>query len=374
MARRKHRIDEDVSRRRRYNLRREHRITRRERIKRFVTRTLERSRWSNTMRAKYYGRRLEAWVTRKLIELLPDEMKPEAIRRYLMEIEETENIWEWITVFTARLFEGGYFRYRLLTDIERRVAWKIYETFYESPVAKVVVYTNVFSDVVRDRFFWENFRDYSEYAVYNVINMVSGKIAECPAENVPDPWQRLFIEYYVPFFKRKVCRSGMIAMKITPVTIRFIRGRNGSMYVSRYVPVFVLRSDVWITNSIPTDRHFKVLGWRKEVTEYVSTRCFAGRDVIDYETRIVTARDYLRRDYRIRRFRDVIFRPYTAIHDFARAIGKPEAFIDIDHCSVYTIVGREPKTSRVYRRYKEADDLIRYIAVTKGHGSMKYRY
>ena len=314
---------------------------------------------------------MEIWTIKKLWNLLPDEYKAEAAKLLLKDVEEAENIWEWLELLFLRAFERGYFRYRIVTAIEREVAWKIFTTFYEAPAVKVIVYTNAYSDVIRDRYFWENFRDYAEFATYNVLDMVISKITECPTENVPDPWQMLFLEYYVPFFKRKVCRSGMLALKITPLTIRFVRHRNGSMYVSRYVPVFVLRADAWLTRTAPIDRHFKVLGWRKEVTEWISTRVFAGRGIIDFDTEITTARDFLRRDYRIRRIRDVIFRPYTVVHDFCRAIGKPEAFIDVDHCSLYAIPDREPVTSRLYRRYARADELIRYTTLAKGYAKRR---
>ena len=251
MARRKIRIDERQSVRRQYEVRKERRLRLRTRIKRRTIQALERAKWNNRLRARYYAERIETWIVRKVIERLPEDVKEEVVRFYLMELEEARDVWEWLEFIATRMFDVGYFRFRIVHDIEIRTAWKVYELLYRTPSIKVIVYTNAYSDSIRDRHFWENFKDYSEYAIYNVIDMVVSKIEQCPTENVPDPWQKLFLEYYVPFFKRKMCRSGMLAIKVTPITIRFIRNRKGSMYVARYVPVFVLRADVWATRTIP---------------------------------------------------------------------------------------------------------------------------
>jgi len=201
-------------------------------------------------------------------------------------------------------------------------------------------------------------------AVTRVIEMIEASRKYVNLRDIPAYLVRYLLENYVPYFKVKQCRSAMLAIKVSALTLEHIIGRNVKIYIARYVPVKAIKPSTWAVRGIPIDFRFHDLINEKPDWDIISIRMFAGRHRLDYETELPLARDTLGRPFIAFRTRDVIYVPMWVVRAFCHAIGKPEDWIDVDHCSVYAVISRHtPTGDRYARAEKMSDDLerLRYV-------------
>lgn len=292
---------------------------------------------------------------------LTRNMSPEQrFREYLewnKELEEVETFRELIRFYLMKIPMRHYFRNWIRRRIEWRVLEYLYRNFFYSPVVKMVVQINVWTESKRDAQFYKEFQNFVYKALDNMALAIERKAFEISTTDTEPYWVKFFAEQYVPFMKERRCRSQLVALKITPLSFRLVKDKHAGFFVSRYTPIFVIRMDAYIGSSLPRDMYLVRMAWAKYLLDLTSLRLYGGEGAISMDTPVVTARDNLRRPYLVRTIRDLVFRPYTAVHDFARAVGKPESWKNIDHCSLYAVFGRTTNAMRMYRRLNNLDDF-----------------
>ena len=291
-----------------------------------------------------------SWTLRIAIwRLLPEEIAWEMVVRELRTYEQM-TWWERI-LFAANLrllrFHGPRFYTHYFA--RRTVEWFRRHFIYKWP-AKVVIHVEewTIADVHTNiRSLWPELYDDGVRAVVRMSESMR-KIELEPV--LSEAMLRFVLEELVAYYKREVCKSNLVAVRITPVVYHEVAGKQGRFYISRWTPIMVIKPDPYVRRAVPIDFHFVTLAHVKPEEDKASVRSYAGEGPIDYDTEVVTARDSTRNVFLRGRVRDIVFTPYRVARDFARALGTPEKWIHVTHCSLYVIPARSTATSRKYRR------------------------
>ena len=276
----------------------------------------------------------------------------EYFERALWELRTLEQMTFWERLYWRLGFmlfrydhRQGLFRYVLRRKLEK---WRFH--FTRKWPAKAVFHVTEYYRTVRELDVKERNPEIFDDTVRVVVDMAKAR-AKWETEVVPnEEYLRLFLQELVAYYKEEECKSNLIAVMITPVIYHYVKGQEGRFYISRWTPVMVLKPDPWIRRAMPIDTHFVTLAQEKPEEEWVSVRVYAGEGKAEDDTEVVTARDNAREPFLRGRVRDVIFRPYKVARDFARALGTPEKWIHMTHCSLYFMPTRSTEMSRRYRK------------------------
>lgn len=289
-------------------------------------------------------------LARMLIIRLTDPEEAFDIALRELKTLEQYTFWE-LVLYRAGLMLFRYHHRRSLTYwIARRIVQDIVRHFEPKWPVKAVFHVTEYYTTVRDLTVRNEDPDLFDETARVVVEMTRAK-ATWETEPVPDEnLLRWFLQELVAYYKEEICKSNMVAVVIRPVIYHIVRGEEGHFYVSRWTPVMVIRPDPWIRRAMPIDTHFLELAEQKPEDEWASIRTYAGEGPVDDDTEVVTARDACREPFLRGRVRDVLFFPYRVARDFARALGMPEKWIHITHCSLYFTPTRSGQMARRYRK------------------------
>jgi len=165
---------------------------------------------------------------------------------------------------------------------------------------------------------------------------------------------------YLSWLRPKRCHQSAMLIRVTPLTMKFLKDREGYLYTAIHMSAKHLAYNPYSRNTIPRPYHFTILNRRKG-TEKFSTKLKAGWTVIRLNNFIATAIDHMDRIYAVRRIAETILRPYVILKDRARTLGRPELRFNVEHCSVYAKLGRKIKS----RKLDRLDDAKRFLEKRK---------
>jgi len=158
--------------------------------------------------------------------------------------------------------------------------------------------------------------------------------------------------YYAPY-KEVPCKRSQYLVKLTPLTMRYLKGYGVRFYVLRFTNVGTLHNSPYIVVTKPIDIHFANLRKKKPWFEKVSSMIFAG------ETSNLTGREDIPTTMDWRREPRNLMKTYVAMtlgykinENFARTLGLRDRIKNFDHCSIYVkpIVGKIYKPERTIER------------------------
>jgi len=164
------------------------------------------------------------------------------------------------------------------------------------------------------------------------------------------------------FMRYKRCHQSMLALKITPITYKVARDKEGHVYIATFMDNKTLWYNPYTMKTIKPQAWFWVVNRRKSRGEEFSIKHYAGTTVMKLDSEVAVEIDELLRPRVVRKLRDVIFMPHVIIKHKARSIGRPEARFDIHHCSVYFIPVRKSKTRK---RTELPEDKLVYELLRK---------
>jgi len=250
----------------------------------------------------------------------------------------------------------------ILADwVEEQLTWLYLERVLKIAKDKARFRIVFSKECSRDAKLMQLYHEAATQALAHIINMCQAKFDQASYANTDKSLVRLFLECYSQFHKEKPCRGNSFAIKLTPVTLKLVRGIEGTVHTSKYVPVVILRAEPYIKRANPIDPWLLSTAQRKYWWEIVSFKTAGGRVAAEYEAEIMTAQDATRKALRLRKLGDCVRRPDWIVRDFAHAIGKPEAAADIEHCSVYFIPIRYTQTHKRYTYHRfEQERMLRY--------------
>ena len=161
------------------------------------------------------------------------------------------------------------------------------------------------------------------------------------------PQLLFFLQRYIAYFKKYPCARKTYAIKITPVTIHLSRYYSNTYYVLRFIKVDDMREDPYLKASRSIDFYF-MSATRKPYEDIMNTLTYVGSGTANYSDKVALARDDLRRELTKAPLRRAILQPHWIRRAFAKILGKPELYDSANHCSIYAILSRKPKSAKLY--------------------------
>jgi len=281
--------------------------------------------WDYHTRAMAAYMRYNSWL-RVAREFLEEMLYEHSIKRVYDLVERAADFAELLEVL--RDFVAG--RARPLFVIEHRHFFVIDKTV----------------TVIRDRMLMDLPPEEREAVIEGLIKASTGKYE--PVEVLQRyPALRFFLQRYIAYFKKYPCVHKSFALRLTPVTLHFSRYMRSTYYVLRWVKVGDMREDALLRSARSIDLYF--LGaMRKPYDDILNTMTYVGSGTGDYNDTVALARDDLRRDFMRAPLRRAILSPHWIKRAMSKVLGKPEMYDNVHHCSVYAILERRPKTSKLY--------------------------
>jgi len=160
----------------------------------------------------------------------------------------------------------------------------------------------------------------------------------------------------------KRCHQSMLAIKITPITFKVARDKEGHVYIATFMDNKTLWYNPYSMKTIRPQAWFWVVNRRKSRGEEFSIKHYAGTTVMKLDSEVAVEVDELLQPRVMRKIRDVVFMPHVITKHKARSIGRPEARFDIKHCSVYFIPERK---SRARKRSELPRGKLLYELINK---------
>lgn len=237
-------------------------------------------------------------------------------------------------------FEKTREKLRLLRDIIRGRARTVFivrhQYFFRNKV-NVFAYDKILADMPEEQ------RDY----IVNTLRHIVEHRGVDPLQVRADPTLRYFISRFIAMYSRYPCKHNAYAVKLTPMTIRYFHGYRMTYYVIRWSVVSDVMADAYISRTRPVD--FSITLFRYKTTwDIINSLTESGVGSGDWNDTVVASRDHMRNTLVKMPLRRAILQPHHVKYAFAKAVGKPESHTVMGHCSVYGIIGRVPKSSKIY--------------------------
>ena len=183
--------------------------------------------------------------------------------------------------------------------------------------------------------------------IVNALRQASlGKFT--PAQLImEEPLVRWFLQRYMLYYQRYPCKHSSYAIKITPVTLHYFKGWNTTYYVMRFIKVRDLKHDPYLEIARNVDLYF-TMQVRKPYWDILNTFTYAESGTMDSSDYVTIARDDKRQSFIRIPLRRAILQPHHIKSALAKTVGMPEIADSTNHCSIYAILQRRPRTSRYY--------------------------
>jgi len=238
-------------------------------------------------------------------------------------------------------------RIEFFRDVIRRRSAVLYK------VTTYRVLTRTVREYKYDKFIMDLREDVRE-EVINALLAVSRMKGIDPRILEKYPWIIAFFRYYIAYYKKYPCKHNAFAIKITPLTIRILGGIRVTYYVLRWSPAKHAKADAFLGRTRPVSFFISFFRYKYD-DDLINSLLASGEGTCDWNDPIVVARDDKGDPMYIMPLRRAILQSHWIKYYFAKQLGMPEKYYDVDHCSVYVIVERRIK------RIKEYESRRRYI-------------
>jgi len=161
------------------------------------------------------------------------------------------------------------------------------------------------------------------------------------------PWIRYFLWYFIAYYSKYPCKHSAYAIKVTPVTVNYFGGIRVTYYVLRWAYAKDLKADPYIGRSRVVD--FNITFMRYKYDDDLYNSLLYGDEGGMSPNDLVTVLRNARRESEVRiPLRRAMYQPHWIRYYFAKMFGMPEKYTVVNHCSVYGILERTPKTPKLY--------------------------
>ncbi len=163
------------------------------------------------------------------------------------------------------------------------------------------------------------------------------------------PILRHFLMLYIAYYTKFPCKHRVYAIKITPVTLHFMKGLRTTYYVIRWAYAKDVKADPYLGRTRNVDFYFSFMRYKYD-GDLWNSMVVGGEGTGNYTDEVALARDHFRRATYLMNLRRAIFQTHWVKIALAKMMGKPEMATVVGHCSTYGTVGRYSITLRLLER------------------------
>jgi len=162
-----------------------------------------------------------------------------------------------------------------------------------------------------------------------------------------NPIYRYFLWFYIMYYSKYPCKHSAFAIKITPVIINYFGGVRAVYYVLRWAYAKDVKADPYLGRTRVVD--FNITFMRYKYDDDLFNSLLYGDEGAMSPDDLVTVLRNARRESEVRiPLRRAMYQPHWIRYYFAKMFGMPEKATVVNHCSVYGILERTPKTPKLY--------------------------
>jgi len=246
---------------------------------------------------------------------------------------------------TLRRYVETYERIRerltLLRDIalgRARVVFKVEHIYFFGRKWETWAYDKILMDMPKEQ------RD----LIVSFLRSVVASKGYDPIALDKYPWLRYFLWFFIMYYSRYPCRHSAFAVKITPVIVNYFGGVKVTYYVLRWSRAKDIKADPYLGRTRPVDFNITFMRYKYD-DDYYNSLVYGGEGAVTPEDMVTVIRNDLRESEVAIPLRRAMFQPHWIKYYFAKMMGKPETSTIVNHCSVYGILERTPKTAMLYR-------------------------
>jgi len=161
------------------------------------------------------------------------------------------------------------------------------------------------------------------------------------------PIYRYFLWFFIMYYSKYPCKHSAYAIKVTPVIVNYFGRVRSVYYVLRWAYAKDLKADPYIGRSRVVD--FNITFMRYKYDDDMYNSLLYGDEGAMSPDDLVTVLRNARRESEVRiPLRRAMYQPHWIRYYFAKMFGMPEKYTVVNHCSVYAILERTPKTPKLY--------------------------
>jgi len=185
--------------------------------------------------------------------------------------------------------------------------------------------------------------------IINILKSISVQRGILPNILQQVPGLLWFISTVVPFYSRMPCKHNAFAVKVTPVLRGSLAGTRAAYYVLRYAKAEDAKADPYLGRAKAVDWNFTMVRYKPD-PDWWNALVFSGEGTMDLNDTVALARDAFRNPTYQVPLRRAILQPHWVKVAFAKEMGQPEKYLQVDHCSEYAVLERIPKQAFLYRQ------------------------
>jgi len=249
----------------------------------------------------------------------------EEIKRRI--IEEIERYWEEFREEIEKYSE----MYRLIVDIVKRravIMFKVMHFTIPQKYAELVIDDKLLETLPED--------------LKSILPSIFQEIAKARGitKSIVERYPQLIpiITRYIMRYRAYPCKHDAFAVKLTPVTIQFLRGLTVTYYVLRWSKINAVRPDPYIARSKPVDLYFSFISTKKATNDVVNSLMGAGDGSAKPDDYVTIYINTVRGRAIHLRLRFLMMHPHWVKYYFAKESGREEMYNYYHHCSVYAMV------------------------------------
>ena len=161
--------------------------------------------------------------------------------------------------------------------------------------------------------------------------------------------------HYIARYRAFPCKHDAIAIKITPVTIKYFAGLKVTYFVLRYSKVSGVRADPYLGHSKPIDIYFSFISSRKPANELINSMNVVGEGTADMNDTVTIYINTVRNRTIQLRVRHMVLQPHLVKYYFSKEAGREEMLNYFGHCSLYLM---QVEYSKAWRLRETGDRLL----------------